>query len=72
MIDRIIRANELANILGVSVSTVWNKSNPKNRHYDDSFPLPFKLSSNVTGWKESEINEYINKKQADTQRGNDE
>lgn len=59
MQDSIIRAKEVAQKLGISVSSVWNKSNPKSRHYDAAFPKPFKISANATGWLESELLAYI-------------
>lgn len=56
---RLIRVKELATILSVSTATVWNMANPKSRHYNPDFPKPIKLSANVTGWLESEINTFI-------------
>lgn len=59
MKSNIIRTKQVAQKLGVSVSTIWNKTSPKNRHYDAAFPKPFKVSANATGWLESEIDSYI-------------
>ncbi len=57
----ILRVSEVAKRLGISDAAVWYKSNPKSRHYCEDFPKPFKVSANVTGWLESEVNEYIRK-----------
>lgn len=65
--SRILRAKQVAERLGVTTATVWNKSNPKGRRYDPAFPRPFRVSENVTGWLESEISEYI--KHLAAQRG---
>ena len=54
----ILRAKQVAERLNVSVSTVWSKTNPKDRRHDAAFPKPFKVSGNVTGWLESEVNAY--------------
>lgn len=59
MQQTILRAKQVAEKLGVSVSAVWYKQNPKSRHYDAAFPKPFKVSANITGWLESEIDTYI-------------
>lgn len=55
----ILRTKQVAEKLGISVSAVWYKVNPENRRYDATFPKPFKVSDNITGWLESEINAYI-------------
>lgn len=55
----ILRPKEVAKRLGLSVALVWNKANPKNRHYDAAFPKPFKISANATGFLESEVIAYI-------------
>lgn len=55
----ILRPKQAAARLGVSVAMVWNKCNPKSRHFDAAFPQPFKLAARATGWLESEINDYI-------------
>lgn len=57
--ERILRVKQVAEKLSVSVNNVWNRANPKHGAYDPNFPLPFKVSANVTGWLESEINAYI-------------
>lgn len=57
----ILRAKQVAARLGISTAAVWYKANPKSRHYDADFPQPFKISTNATGWLESEISSYIEK-----------
>lgn len=61
MDSNVIRAKQVAQKLGISVSTVWGKVNPKSRHHDVAFPKPFKVSANATGWLEAEISAYIAK-----------
>lgn len=55
----VLRAKEVARRLGLSTAAVWYKANPKSRHYRPDFPKPFKVSANVTGWLEREVNAYI-------------
>lgn len=59
MTDKVIRVGDVAEKIGISTASVWAKVNPKSRLFDESFPKPFKISANATGWLESEINEYI-------------
>lgn len=60
--NQILRAKDVAARLSISTVAVWYKCNPKHRLHDPDFPRPFKLSSNVTGWLENEINDYIQHK----------
>lgn len=52
-LDRYIRANELARLLGISRATVWNWTK------DGRLPKPVKLSPHVTAWKASEVAKAI-------------
>lgn len=61
MAESILRVKQVAEKIGVSVATVWNKTNSKHRLYDATFPRPFKISANATGWLASEIDDYIGK-----------
>ncbi|VEE09169.1 helix-turn-helix transcriptional regulator [Neisseria animalis] len=55
----LLRVWEVAERLSISTAAVWYKTNPNNRRYDPDFPKPIKVSSNVTGWIEQELNNYI-------------
>ena len=61
MTQTVLRANQEAERIGVSRSTVWNWCNAKSRHHRPDFPRPFKVSANVVGWLSSEIDDYIGK-----------
>ena len=56
---KLIRARELAELLSVSDTIIWNWVNPNNRHYRPDFPKPIKISANVTAWRENEIIAYL-------------
>lgn len=53
---QLLRASQVAAVLGLSVASVWRiaKSNK-------DFPKPFKLSVRVTVWDEAEVLAFIQK-----------
>lgn len=59
--DSILRAERAAAVFGVSRSTFWAWNNPKSRYYRPDFPKPIKISTNATGWRQSELEAYIQK-----------
>lgn len=65
---KLIRAKELAELLSVSDTIIWNWVNPNNRRYRPEFPKPIKISPNVTAWRESEIVAYLDQLAAERQK----
>lgn len=55
----ILRAPEAAKKAGFSVPTLWRKSKD-----DPDFPKPVKVSDNVTGWIESELDDFLRRRVA--------
>ncbi len=66
------RVNEVANTLGISVSTVWRWSNHSQTVIDNAiynnqeiptnlFPIPKKLSKKITIWNVKDIQEWNDK-----------
>ena len=53
MEDRIVRLKEVAEITGLSNSTI------RRRIKDGSFPAGFKLGPRARGWRLSEIEEWM-------------
>lgn len=53
----IIRPNRTANKIGASLPTLWRRVKD-----DPDFPQPVKMSSAITGFVESEIDAYIERK----------
>ena len=51
--DRIIRLNTVLARTGLSRSTIYRKM------AEGTFPAQFKISTNGTGWKESDINRWV-------------
>ena len=52
--QQLLKVEEVAAILNVSKSGVWDKANKQA-----GFPKPFKLSAKQTRWVSSEIDDYI-------------
>ncbi len=53
-LEQLLRVTEVAEKFSVSKASIWNwaKNNPH-------FPKPAKLTSKVTVWKLSELNDYM-------------
>ena len=66
MIDRVIRVGEVAGILGIAKSTVWL--------WDSQGKLPksFKLTAATTVWRLSEIMDWLDSKQQESEENNTE
>lgn len=56
---KILRLLTVSETCGLSRSTIYEKINPKSRHYDPEFPKPLKLSSSAVGWLQHEINHWL-------------
>lgn len=54
---KIIRPKQTAEKFGMALPTLWAKSKK-----DPDFPKPIKLSENITGWVEAEVDAYLEKK----------
>ncbi len=59
--DRVLRAGEVAGILGIAKSTVWLWDS------QGKIPKSFKLTPATTVWRYSEIMAWLDEKQAETQ-----
>jgi prophage regulatory protein len=57
MRKQIVRPKEAAEMLGVSLSTIW-----RYLRLDPDFPKQYKLSTRVTGFDEQELNDFCAKK----------
>ncbi len=51
--DRIIRLRTVLSRTGLSRSTIYRKI------AEETFPAQLKISANGTGWRESDINQWI-------------
>ena len=57
MEDCYFRADEVARFLSIGVSTVWQKS----KDVDNDFPKPKAISSRISVWKKSELENWVNR-----------
>lgn len=57
---KILRDVQVAEKLGMARATVWRKAKD-----DPDYPKPVRISENITGWLESEIDAYIARKVAE-------
>ncbi|PSJ16203.1 helix-turn-helix transcriptional regulator [Nitrosomonas supralitoralis] len=58
----LIRLPDLLRLTGLSRSSVYLRLNPKSKYFDEKFPAPVPLSSEIRGgvaWLLSEINLWI-------------
>lgn len=51
--ERLLQVKSVASIVGLGVSTIWAKSRA------GSFPKPIKISQNVTRWRLSDIDAWL-------------
>ena len=59
-LDRVMRPREVCERLSLSRTTVWRMT----RDGSGSFPKPIRLGPNSVGWRESEIQEWIDSRKA--------
>ena len=52
---RILRIDQLAVMIGVKATTIYEKLNPKSRYYDKTFPKQISLGPSAVGWDEAEV-----------------
>lgn len=57
------RVQKVAEVLGMSVPTVWRKAKT-----EPGFPTPVKVSERITGWLSSEVHDYQASKVAASRR----
>lgn len=67
---RIIRLNTLRDKIGFSRAKIYEMINPQSPRYDPTFPKPIKLSVNMIGWLESQVDCWIESKLNIAQRTN--
>lgn len=59
MADRIVRVYQAPEVIGFSVSTIYNLLNPSSQYFDPSFPKPVKIGSRAKGFRLSELEAWI-------------
>lgn len=59
---KILRISSVVNKLGVARSTIYDWINPKSPRYDATFPKQRRLGMQSVGWLESELDEWLLKR----------
>ena len=57
--NTIIRMAKLAQMTGLSRSSIYNRFRPESRYYDPNFPKPVSLGSNSIGFYSVEVQAWI-------------
>lgn len=55
MMDKIYRLSEVVEITGLGKTTIYRKAKDPN----DRFPKPVKIGAKASGWRESELQAWI-------------
>lgn len=58
MADKILRPRAVCDRLSISRTTLWRKQK------DGKFPAPIRLGSNSIGWRESQIEAWLDSREA--------
>ncbi|MGF6766024.1 prophage regulatory protein [Paraburkholderia sp. GAS33] len=58
-LHKILRLKALKLKTGISGSSVYNKTNPRSKYYDPTFPKPVRLGASSVGWLESEVDAWL-------------
>lgn len=65
---RLLRRKQVEQSLGLSRSTIYARLDPRSRHYDPDFPKPIKLGATSIAFVESEVQDYIAHRIADSRK----
>jgi prophage regulatory protein len=55
----VVRAKEVVGICGFSLSTLYDKQDPKSPRHDPSFPRPLRLGKSAVGWVKQEVIDWL-------------
>lgn len=58
-IQQILRLPAVSTLVGLARSTIYAKLDPSSDQYDPTFPRPLKLSMRAIGWREGDIEAWI-------------
>lgn len=59
----VVRLPELETRLGLSKSTIYERTNPNSPRYDESFPKPIRLGLGAAvGWLEHEVDAWLRRR----------
>lgn len=55
----ILRRKQLEERIGIKRSSIYDKLDPKSKHYDPTFPRMVSLGARSVGWYEHEVEEWL-------------
>lgn len=56
---KILRLKLMKEKTGLSVSSIYNKLNPKSKYFDPTFPKSVRLGVSSIGWFESDVDAWL-------------
>ena len=56
---RVLRIKQLAEKIGLGVSTIYARLDPKDKSYDPSFPHPISLGAKAIGFYEADADAWL-------------
>ncbi|WP_410497692.1 helix-turn-helix transcriptional regulator [Chitinibacter sp. S2-10] len=56
---RFLRIKELAKMIGMGKSSIYDRLNPKSKRYEPTFPRPIKLGVGTTVWASDEVESWM-------------
>ena len=65
---RLLRRKQVEQAIGLSRSTIYARLDPNSRHYDPDFPKPIRIGATSIAWVESEVQDYISSRIADSRQ----
>ena len=65
----ILRRKQLEERIGIKRSSIYDKLDPKSRHYDPTFPRRVLLGARSVGWYEHEVEAWLASRQRGTVEG---
>ncbi len=67
-IRQVLRARQVAELLSIGKSTLYDWMNPRSPRYDPVFPKPVKLGMASVGWLAPEIEEWLARRVSSTRK----
>lgn len=65
---RVLRMPELRARLGISRSLIYLKLNGRSKYFDADFPHPMKLGRSAVGWRDCDVDAWIQLQQVRSAR----
>jgi len=67
--NKLFNIKQVVEFTGLSRATIYSMIDPKQKQYDPSFPKQIQLSINRVAWLAWELNQWIEDKMANREKG---